>query len=83
MRHGKDKFFSTRGIHIAVNYWQKNGHNVICFLPDYLFDYEQVAANKKIMEMQLNKTVKASKLPDDVGMLHKMLEKGILIKTPS
>lgn len=40
MKHGRDKLFSVKGIHIAVNYWHKNGHKVICFLPEYLFDYE-------------------------------------------
>jgi hypothetical protein len=40
MRHGKDKFFSTKGIEIAVNFWKNNGHKVVSFLPDYLFDYD-------------------------------------------
>lgn len=40
MKHGRDKFFSTKGIHLAINYWIKNGHKVVCFLPEYLFDYE-------------------------------------------
>jgi hypothetical protein len=40
MRHGKGNFFSTRGLVITINYWRKNGHSVICFLPEYLFDYE-------------------------------------------
>ena len=43
MMHGRNKIFSVKGIHLAINYWQKNGHKVICFLPEYLFDYEQVA----------------------------------------
>jgi hypothetical protein len=48
MMHGRNKVFSVKGIQIAINYWQKNGHKVICFLPEYLFDYEQVATQKKI-----------------------------------
>jgi len=40
MKHGRDKFFSVKGLHIAVNYWNKNGHKVICFMPEYLLDYE-------------------------------------------
>ena len=38
MRHGKDTFFSTKGIQIAIQWWEKNGHKVIGFLPEYLFD---------------------------------------------
>jgi hypothetical protein len=26
MRHGKNSFFSVKGIQIVVEYWQKNGH---------------------------------------------------------
>ena len=37
---------SVKGIQIAVNYWVKNGHKVVCFLPEYLFDYEQVNKRK-------------------------------------
>jgi hypothetical protein len=46
MKHGRDKLFSVKGIQIAVNYWVKNGHKVVCFLPEYLFDYEQVNKRK-------------------------------------
>ena len=40
MRHGQDKLFSCRGIQIAIQFWVKNGHKVLCFLPEYLFDYQ-------------------------------------------
>lgn len=40
MKHGKDKVFSVKGIYLAINYWKKNGHQVVCFVPDYLVDYE-------------------------------------------
>ena len=67
MRHGQDKLFSCRGIQIAVQYWVKNGHKVICFLPEYLFDYQQVSQRKKQASMGL-KNVKVSKLPDSVAL---------------
>ena len=81
MKHGRDKLFSTKGLHIAINYWMKNGHKVICFLPEYLFDYEQV--NRLIKEKQFGNKVKESKIPDNVSFLCKMLELGLLVKTPS
>ena len=40
MRHGKNQLFSVKGLQIVLEYWAKNGHQVICFLPDYLFDYD-------------------------------------------
>ena len=82
MRHGKDKFFSSKGIHLAINYWTKNGHQVVCFVPEYIVDYQQVADKKKMKDMGL-KEVKASQIPDDVGLLNKLLAKDILVKTPA
>jgi hypothetical protein len=82
MRHGKDKVFSTKGIMIAVQYWVKNGHKVICFLPEYLFNYEEVSKNKRLAEMGL-KSTKASKLPDSVGALNQLLQQGVMVKTPA
>ena len=82
MRHGSDKAFSCRGIQIAVQYWVKNGHKVICFLPEYLFDYQQVNQRKKQANLGL-KNVKVSKLPDSVATLIKMASKGVMVKTPS
>jgi len=82
MRHGKDKIFSTRGIQIAVQYWMKNGHRVICFLPEYLFNYDEVGKNKRLNDMGM-KATKASKLPDSVSTLNRLLEKGVMVKTPA
>ena len=82
MRHGKDKLFSSKGIHLAINYWTKNGHQVVCFVPEYILDYQQVADKKKMRDLGL-KEVKASQIPDDVGLLNKLLAKDLLVKTPS
>jgi hypothetical protein len=38
MKHGKDTTFSCKGIQIAIQFWEQNGHKVICFLPEYLFN---------------------------------------------
>lgn len=40
MRHGKNSLFSVQGIQIVIEFWHKNGHQVVCFLPDYLFNYD-------------------------------------------
>lgn len=82
MKHGKDKLFSVKGIQIAVNYWNKNGHRVVGFLPEYLFDYEEVASNKKMKDMGL-RDVKPQKIPDDVILMNKLKQNDFLISTPS
>ena len=38
MRHGNNKSFNCKGIKIVIDYWQTKGHEVIGFLPDYLFN---------------------------------------------
>ena len=86
MRHGKDMNFSCRGIQIAVQYWVKNGHKVICFLPEYLFNYDEINQKKKQLKLDLNankKSLKTSKLPDSVGVLNQMANAGIMVKTPA
>ena len=81
MRHGKNSYFSVEGMHIALEFWQKNGHQVVCFLPDYLFDYQQVNKNKQMKSMQV-KEVKASKMPDNMSLLHNLADQGLVVKTP-
>ena len=81
MRHGKNSFFSVKGIQIVVEYWQKNGHQVVCFLPDYLFSYDQVALKKKLSNLNI-KEYKASQMPDNVALLNTLAAKGFIVKTP-
>ncbi len=81
MRHGKNSFFSVKGIQIVVEYWQKNGHEVVCFLPDYLFSYDQVALKKKLSNLNI-KEYKASQMPDNVALLNTLAAKGFIVKTP-
>lgn len=66
---------------MVVEYWQKNGHQVVCFLPDYLFSYDQVALKKKLNMLNI-KEYKASQMPDNVSMLNNLATKGYIIKTP-
>ena len=78
--------FSCRGIQVAVQYWVKNGHKVICFLPEYLFNYDEISQKKKQLKLDLNankKSLKTSKLPDSVGVLNQMANAGIMVKTPA
>ena len=82
MRHGKDRFFSTKGIQIAIQWWEKNGHKVICFLPEYLFNYEEVSKKKKLQTLGI-KTSKAAQMPDSVTTLHKLASQGTMVKTPA
>lgn len=51
-------------------------------MPEYLFNYEEVGKNKKLAEMGI-KSTKASKLPDSVSALNRLLKKGVMVKTPA
>jgi hypothetical protein len=47
MRHGKGAKFSTIGVQIAIDFWLKNGHKVVGFLPDYLLNMDLINQKKK------------------------------------
>jgi hypothetical protein len=84
MRHGYDRNFSVKGIQIAINYWKKNGHEVVCFVPDYVLDYEQVAEKIKMKKLGItNIEVKASHIPDDMSLICKLHTAGFIVSTPS
>ena len=72
MRHGEQKtIYSTKGIEIAIEYFTKNGHKVISFLPDYLFK-----------EKDPNKPGKKRVLPDNLPYLYGLVSKGLVVKSP-
>ena len=72
MRHGEQKgIYSTKGIQIAIEYFTKNGHKVISFLPDYLFK-----------EKDPNKHGKKRVLPDNLSYLYGLVNKGLVVKSP-
>ena len=72
MRHGEQKgIYSTKGIQIAIEYFTKNGHKVISFLPDYLFK-----------EKDPNKHGKKIVLPDNLSYLYGLVNKGLVVKSP-
>ena len=72
MRHGEQKgIYSTKGIQIAIEFFTKNGHKVISFLPDYLFK-----------EKDPNKHGKKRVLPDNLSYLYGLVSKGLVVKSP-
>lgn len=81
MRHGGGKLFSVKGIQVVIEFWSKNGHQVVCFLPDYLFNYDQINLKKKLASMNI-KEAKVSQIPDNIALLHALSDKGFIIKTP-
>ncbi|TYZ63286.1 hypothetical protein PybrP1_009075 [[Pythium] brassicae (nom. inval.)] len=81
MRHGQHRKFSCTGIRMACDYYLQRGHRVVGFLPDFLLDSEQVAARKRLASAGTD--VPATKLPDDVPLLQKMVDDGVLVPTPS
>ena len=72
MRHGDQKgIYSTKGIQIAIEFFTKNGHKVISFLPDYLFK-----------EKDPNKHGKKRVLPDNLPYLYGLVSKQLVVKSP-
>ena len=73
MRHGEQKgIYSTKGIQIAIDFFTKNGHKVISFLPDYLF--KEKDPNPKYVKKRV--------LPDNLAYLYGLVNKGLVVKSP-
>ena len=73
MRHGEQKnIYSTKGIKIAIDFFTKNGHQVISFLPDYLFKEKD----------PFSKHSKKRVMPDDLAYLYGLVNKGLVVKSP-
>ena len=72
MRHGEQKgIYSTKGIKLAIDYFTKNDHKVISFLPDYLFK-----------EKDPLKHAKKRVSPDNLPYLYGLVGKGLVVKSP-
>jgi hypothetical protein len=80
-KHGSSKRFSCQGIKIAIDYWTQRGHKVLAFLPDFYMNYDYVNGKKRTAALGMS-DVPASKMPDDVGLLIKLVDAGFLVQTP-
>jgi hypothetical protein len=63
MRHGDNKIYSTKGIMIAMHYFTINGHEVLSFLPEYLFRSKEESRRKDRIT------------PDDPNYLKELMKK--------
>jgi hypothetical protein len=84
MRHGtrgNSKKFSCVGIKLAIDYYQKLGHKVIGFIPDFYLSYENAGKHKRAADIGVG-GVRASKTPDDIGLLRRLMDEGTLAATP-
>lgn len=88
LRHGKDMFFSVRGLEIARDFFQVRGHRVIGFVPTYVLDDRNWAAKWSVIKKKLEAGVKPakkdnySKVPDDLKKLQELHMEGIICTTP-
>jgi hypothetical protein len=88
MRHGMNQQFSSRGVRLAVDYFQALGHRVVAFIPDYMLkdEKEQLAARRtqpRSANLTLdNNIANVCKIPDDIAMLRAMVQEGVLVPTP-
>ena len=48
IKHGRNEFFSVRGLEIVVKYWSDRGYPILIILPDYCFDDEEI--NRRRMQ---------------------------------
>mmetsp|Transcript_7395 Transcript_7395/g.6660 ORF Transcript_7395/g.6660 Transcript_7395/m.6660 type:complete len:167 (-) Transcript_7395:39-539(-) len=82
MRYGSNKEFRVKGIQIVLQFFQKNGHQVIAFVPDYLLSYDRVIQKKKFNAMSMNEK-KMAQIPDNMALMHTLVKQGLIVQTPS
>ncbi|CAM9337356.1 unnamed protein product [Ectocarpus sp. 6 AP-2014] len=81
MRHGLNKKFSCTGVQMAVEYFRTAGHRVLGFLPDYYLDLKRTNGLERAKKLGVA-DVKASRLPDDVQLLQRLVDDGLIVSTP-
>ncbi len=76
MKHGKQKVFSISGLKIAIEYWEKRGHEVVAFMPQH-FATRKAPAGQELRLMEF------MPMADNVPLLQKLVEQGRVVLTPS
>lgn len=79
MRFGRGKFV-VAGITAVVVHYQRRGHRVVAFLPETYVDREHVGGLRRMRKLGFE--VSASKIPDDIPTLLKLVSKNLLVLTP-
>jgi hypothetical protein len=76
MRHGKQKQFSVQGIAIALEYFQKLGHEVVAFVPDHYLTRKPPPSSVPM------KLAEFFPVASDLTMLKDLVDKSLVILTP-
>jgi hypothetical protein len=69
MRHG-DRNFSCKGIKIVMDFFKRSGHEVLSFLPEYLFNKASPGKKYRVV-------------PDDIDFLKSLYADHQVIQTPA
>ncbi|CAN0204881.1 unnamed protein product [Ectocarpus fasciculatus] len=66
---------------MAVEYFRTAGHRVLGFLPDYYLDLKRTNGLERAKKLGVA-DVRASRLPDDVPLLQRLVDDGLIVSTP-
>ena len=80
IKHGQRAKFSSRGIQLALEYWQQRGHRALAFMPEHHLNFERVGSSKRAAALGL---AAAKHIADDVPLLQALEKKGEIVITPS
>ena len=88
MNHGCHLFFSVRGIQIVRDFFEKRGHKVVGFVPEYCLDERDwstrwEAVKKKLKTGTVTEDDRSSRTPDDMAALKQLKREGVLSLSPS
>ena len=90
MNHGCHLFFSVRGIQLVREYFEKRGHKVVGFVPEYCMDernwserWEAVKKKLKTGSVDEDHFDRSSSTPYDMEALKRLKREGVLSLSPS
>lgn len=76
MRHANNKKVSVRGIQLAIQYWQKKGHQVIAFIPEHYLHRKAPPPDK---EQTLGEYMP---MADNTELLAQLVDDGSVVLCP-
>jgi hypothetical protein len=81
MRAGSGECFNVQGLMACVKHYQTRGFTVVALVPDHLLSARTVALHQQFTKDKV--AIKGARMPNDVALLQKLVDKRVVFLTPS
>ena len=88
MNHGRNLFFSVKGIEIVRDFYEKQGHIVVGFVPEYCLDNRNWSSRWAVIKKKLDAGEKPldsdryTSTPDDMETMIRLQREGVITASP-